>query len=147
MHPALRARKSQLKKVRSVIEAIFLPYPRRIQCNICNWEGRHFLSDAWHLHVNCPRCHSGVRQRLFFSALQNIGRLSFASLIDNRKILHFAAEDPVRLNICKRASEYVSADYLREGFDLKLDISNMPEVDDAAFDVLEHVENYQKALH
>jgi len=90
---------------------------------------------------------------LFFAALQNIGRLSFASLIDNRKILHFAAEDLVRLNICKRASEYVSADYLREGFDLKLDISNMPEVDDAAFDVviafdvLEHVENYQKALH
>ncbi len=131
---------------------VFLSFPRNVQCNICGWKGRHFTSDTWHYQVNCPGCGSGIRQRLFFAALQNIEGLSFDRLIHGRNILHFAPEDIVSSNIRKKAAHYVTADYFRQDCDLKLDMSDMPSVKNEsfniaiAFDVLEHVPDYQKAL-
>ena len=68
---------------------IAMSYPKAVQCNICQWEGRHFLSDSWHKHIKCPKCHSGIRQRLFLAALQNIENLSFDKIVYNKRILHF----------------------------------------------------------
>lgn len=130
----------------------WLSYPKNVQCNVCKWEGRHFLSDAWHKHIKCPKCHSSIRQRLFLATLQNIENLSFDRIIHNKKILHFAPEETVSLNIINKAALYVTADITRSDCDLHLDISNMPEIKDKAFDILiafdvfEHVPDYQSAL-
>ena len=140
------------KKAKDIFQSVLLSYPKRVQCNICGWEGRHFLSDSWHNHINCPRCGSGIRQRLFFAALQNIENLSFDRLIHNNTILHFAPEDIISSNIRKKSAHYVTADYFRQDCDFKLDMSDMPEIKNEsfniviAFDVLEHVPDYQKAL-
>ena len=129
-----------------------MSYPKKIQCNICNWEGRHFLSDSWHNHINCPKCRSGIRQRLFFAALQNIENLSFDKIINSKNILHFAPEEIISSNIQKKAAHYATADFLRQDCFYKLDMSAMPEIKNEsfdiviAFDVLEHVPDYQKAL-
>jgi SAM-dependent methyltransferase len=110
------------------------------------------LSDSWHKHINCPRCGSYLRQRLFFAVLQNIEELSFDRVISGKRILHFAPEDIVSLNIRDKAAQYTTADFLRDDCDCKLDMSNMPEIKSdsfdvvIAFDVLEHVPDYQKAL-
>ena len=144
--------KSSLKKIKSICYSSLLSYPKRIQCNVCGWQGRHFLSDSWHKHINCPKCHSGIRQRLFFVALQQINDFSFDSIIQNKRILHFAPEQIVSSIIRNKAAYYATADFLRTDCDFKLDMSNMPEVKNEnfdiviAFDVLEHVKNYQKAL-
>jgi len=141
-----------MKKPIFFCRQIAMSYPKKVQCNICQWEGRHFLSDSWHNHINCPKCHSGIRQRLFFATLQNIENLSFDKIIYNKRILHFAPEEIVSSNIQQKASEYTTADFLREDCSLKLDISNMAEVNSEsfdiliAFDVLEHVLDYKKAL-
>ena len=141
-----------LKKTRSLSQAIWLSYPKKFQCNICNWEGRHFLSDSWHDHIICPRCHSGIRHRLFIAALQNIDDFSFDRIIHGKNILHFAPEKIISLIIRKKAANYTTADFLRQDCDFKLDMSNMPEIKNEsydiviAFDVLEHVPDYQKAL-
>src|SRR5271157_1362217 len=56
------------------------------------------------------------------------------------------------MKIRDKAAYYTTADFLRNDCDLKLDISNMLEVESGsfdiviAFDVLEHVPSYQKAL-
>jgi SAM-dependent methyltransferase len=141
-----------LKKPIFFCRQIAMSYPKKVQCNICQWEGRHFLSDSWHNHINCPKCHTGIRHRLFFATLQNIENLSFDKIIYNKRILHFAPEEIVSSNIQKKASVYTTADFSRENCSLKLDISNMAEIKNEsfdiliAFDVLEHVLDYKKAL-
>lgn len=141
-----------VKKTRNIFQSIWLSYPKKVQCNICKWEGRHFLSDSWHDHINCPRCRSGIRQRLFFAALQNIENLSFDRIIHSKNILHFAPEEIISSNIQNKAASYTTADFFRQDCDSKLDMSNMSEVKNEtfdiiiAFDVLEHVPDYQKAL-
>jgi SAM-dependent methyltransferase len=135
-----------------ILQAAFLYYPKKCQCNICGWEGRRFLSDSWHEHILCPRCHSGVRQRLFIAAIQNIEKFSFDRLFHNKRILHFAPEEHISSIIRISSNFYQSADLLRQNVDLILDISNMPEVKNEsfdtliAFDVLEHVTDYKRAL-
>ena len=139
-------------KARSILATALLSYPKKIQCNICGWKGSRFLSDEWHKHINCPQCHSGIRQRLFFAALQNIEQLSFDNIIRDKKILHFASENIISSNIKDKAACYTTADFLRQDCDIKIDISSMPEIENGSFDivialdVLEHVPNYQKAL-
>ena len=140
------------KKSISVFKSTLLSFPRKVQCNICGWTGRRFLSDPWHKYVNCLRCHSGIRQRLFFAAMQNLDDLSFDVLFRNKSVLHFAPEKFISSHIQDRAAYYNTADYERSDCDFKSDMSNMPEVKDEsfdvvmAFDVLEHVPDYQKAL-
>jgi hypothetical protein len=139
-------------KTISIIQSIWLSYPKRVQCNICKWEGRHFLSDSWHDHINCPRCRSGVRQRLFIGALQSLENFSFDKLVNGKNILHFAPEEIISSTIRAKTAKYTTADLLRQNCDFKLDVSNMPEIENQsydvviAFDVLEHVPDYQQAL-
>lgn len=141
-----------LKKTRYTFQSIWLSYPKKVRCNICKWDGRHFLSDSWQDHINCPRCHSGIRQRLFIAALQSIEDFSFDNIIHSKHILHFAPEEIISLTIRNKAERYTTADFLRQDCDCKLDMSNMPEIKNEsydiviAFDVLEHVPDYQKAL-
>jgi SAM-dependent methyltransferase len=152
MNSTMKTAKYLAKKVLSILQSALICYPKKVRCNACGWEGRQFISDSWHKHINCPRCHSGVRQRLFIAALQNIENLSFDRLIHNKRILHFAPEDIISSIIRNKSEHYAIADFLLQNVDLKLDISNMPEIKDEsfdiviAFDVLEHVSDYKKAL-
>jgi len=139
-------------KSKATLHAVVFSRPKNVQCNICGWEGRRFMSDPWHKHINCPRCNASIRQRLFFAALQHIEPFSFDKMIRGRAILHFAPERLIGKNIREKAARYVTADYLRYDCDYKLDMSDMPEMENEsfstviAFDVLEHVPDYQKAL-
>lgn len=141
-----------INKILVRIRCMLLAYPKRIQCNVCMWEGRRFRSNQWHKEIDCPKCSSSIRHRLFIGALQNIEELSIERIINNKDILHFAAEKIISNHISDKCNNYKTADFLRKGFDLKLDMSNMVEVQDAsfnivmAFDVLEHVPDYNKAL-
>jgi SAM-dependent methyltransferase len=140
------------KKSRSVFTSVAMSYPKRVECNICGWSGNRFLSDSWHDHINCPKCSSGVRHRLFFAALQNINHLSFEKLFHRKKILHFAPEKSVQARIRHMAGYYATADLMRTNCNFRVDMSKMPEINNEAFDVviacdvLEHVPHYQKAL-
>ncbi len=151
-HSWMPAVRSPFRKIRSLVKVALISYPRLVCCNICGWQGRHFLSDDWHAHIHCPRCGSDIRQRLFFAALEADGTYSWQHLIDGKKILHFAPESISRDHLKSRAAQYVTTDYLRDDCDLQLDMSAMTEVDDGsvdvliAFDVLEHVPSYQRAL-
>ncbi|MFA4981725.1 MAG: methyltransferase domain-containing protein [Candidatus Omnitrophota bacterium] len=143
---------SFVKKAGSDVEAAFLSYPKKIQCNICGWSGRRFLSDPWHKYVNCPVCHTSVRQRLFIAAIQNTGNIPFENTVRDKRILHFAPEDAISGILKSISSRYSTADLLRDDCDYKIDISNMPEIKEGAFDsviafdVLEHVADYKKAI-
>src|SRR5436190_7640062 len=141
-----------LSKSASRFNSLRLSYPKTVQCNLCSWRGRRFLSDAWHKYIKCPKCSLGVRHRLFQAALQRIDLLSYERIVCGKRVLHFAPEDTIGSAIQQRATSYTTADFLHTGCDLKLDMSNMPLVDDEsfdtviAFDVLEHVPDWQKAV-
>ena len=119
-----------------------------VVCNVCNWEGRAFTDDTWHPGTICPVCRSQVRHRMLsalFDGLSDQPGLDQGALLEGRDILHFAPERQLRERVAKAASRYTTADYDRGDCDLKLDMSDMPTVQNATFDtviacdVLEHV--------
>lgn len=145
--------KELLYRIESILKQSFLSVPKRIQCNVCGWSGRRFLSDSWHPHTICPRCLSQVRHRLLVAALSHIEQLCFHKVVDNKRVLHFAPENMLTDLLTVYASSYATADLMREDVDMKLDISSMSEMEANSFDVivacdvLEHVENDVSAVH
>jgi SAM-dependent methyltransferase len=119
-----------------------------VTCNVCGWVGAAFTDDCWHPGTICPNCRSQVRHRMLAACLDgkaSIPGLSEAELLHGKEILHFAPERQLRERIQAAAAEYVTADFERGDCDHRLDISTMPEIADARFDVviacdvLEHV--------
>ncbi|PPS45738.1 methyltransferase domain-containing protein [Chroococcidiopsis sp. TS-821] len=140
------------RQLKLVSKRAYLAYPKIVECNLCGWQGRHFISDCWHPYTICPECRSEVRHRLLVAALSSINGLTYQDIVQNKRVLHFAPEKALKSTFPKYASKYVTADYLVEGLDMKLDISDMSAVQDEAFDlviacdVLEHVPNDTKAM-
>lgn len=126
-----------------------------VECNVCGWHGGKLADDVWHARSICPECGSQVRHRLLVATLNGMSshaNLTEAELLRDKDILHFAPERQLRHRVQKAAARYVTADFDRGDTDWRLDISAMPSVRDAEFDiviccdVLEHVPNDQAAF-
>lgn len=149
---AVKRAKRLARRVICICRAAVNSYPKNVECNVCGWTGRAFLSDSWHEGVGCPNCNMCIRHRLIFAAFQNIDELSIRKLIRGKSVLHFAPEDRIAKIYKKEAASYVSADFLQPDCDLELDMCDMRQVGNEKFDavialdVLEHVPDYRKAL-
>jgi len=124
-----------------------------VECNICHYKVNKLRSDFWHLYCHCPKCGSGVRQRLLMAAFTIINNFSIQRIIKDKKVLHFAPEKSLGKFIKEHASIYKTADFLAPEYsygkiDYNVDISDMKEISNEAFDcviacdVLEHVRNH-----
>lgn len=138
--------------IKSNVQQSLLAFPRNVECNICGWSGRRFLSDSWHPFTICPRCSSQVRHRLLVAALSHIKALSFDEVVHNKRVIHFAPENMLRDVLRACAGYYATADMIREDVEMKVDISDMSDIQVGSFDlivacdVLEHVENDVSAV-
>jgi SAM-dependent methyltransferase len=127
-------------------------FPEHVECNICGWKGRRFLSNSWHPYTICPRCRSEVRHRLLFEALTTIPTVSCDALLAGKRILHFAPEPVLANLLSRRSARCVTADRYANGVDIQLDICDMKAFADGSFDViiacdvLEHVPDDSSAL-
>lgn len=141
-----------LRKGRYVASQFFKEHPKLRECNLCGWRGRRFESDSWHPYTICPGCRSEVRHRLLAAALSRGGQLSYVKILAGKAVLHFAPEAVVGELLRKHAGKYVTADFLREDVDVRLDVTDMASVESNSFDlvvacdVLEHVADDDKAL-
>ena len=128
-----------------------------VECNICHCKADKFKSNTWHKYCDCPRCRSGVRQRLIMASLSNLDKFGFDKIIKNKKVLHFAPEKSLGKVISGKAREYKTADLLAGGYsyhkiDFNMDISDMKNIKNETFDcviacdVLEHVPDHQKGM-
>lgn len=148
----IHAAKQWAKWVRAQGRMLFLAVPRRVECNACGWQGRRFLDDDWHRDVGCPKCGSMVRLRLLMAAHEHLDAYRLRAVYGGKRVLHVAPEVILGSHIRPVAKAYVRADYLHEGIDLRLDITNMRSVSDGAYDVfiacdvLEHVSDFRCAL-
>jgi SAM-dependent methyltransferase len=148
----IHAAKQRAKWVRARGRMLLLAIPRRVECNACGWQGRRFLDDDWHRDVCCPKCGSTVRLRLLMAAHQHLHRHHLQAVYGGKRVLHVAPEVVLGRHIRPVAKAYVRADYLHEGIDVRLDITDMRGIADGAFDVviacdvLEHVSDFRRAL-
>ncbi len=119
-----------------------------VECNVCGWRGARLADDPWHAGTVCPVCGSQVRHRMLAALLDgksSIKGWEESSFLSGREVLHFAPERQLRERVKKAARRVVTADFDRGDCDLRLDMSSMPSVPDASFDVviacdvLEHV--------
>lgn len=126
-------------------------------CNICGHTCNEFESNEWHKYIICPNCKSQVRHRLLVAALTYVEPYKTEGIPRGRSVLHFAPEKFLRTFFTEHCHRYTTADllapgYSYEGIDLKIDISNMKEVNDKSYDiciaidVLEHVPDHISAM-
>ena len=148
----LRLSNRILTKLSRIVMSLYLRRPQNVWCNLCGWSGRYFTHDSWHAFTICPKCSSEVRHRLLICAMTYIDELSFAAIVKNKRVLHFAPETYIGLKLQKYASKYLTADYSRRNVDIRLDISHMSSFEDSSFDlliacdVLEHVPDDTQAI-
>jgi SAM-dependent methyltransferase len=85
-------------------------------------------------------------------ALSRIDGLTFADLVDRKRVLHFSPEQLTTPLIQPRAGSYRTADFCRDDVDERLDLTNMPSVATGsvdlliAADVLEHVPDHIQGM-
>lgn len=145
--------KRTLDKIKCLLKRIILAYPKTLECNVCEWRGRRFVSDAWQPRQVCPSCNSQIRHRLMVAAMQHLEELSFQRILQSKRVLHFAPEIGLQAVFRHYADEYVTADFIEKNVDMTgLDIANMSALNSGSFDlviacdVLEHVDNDVQAL-
>jgi SAM-dependent methyltransferase len=148
----IHAAKQWAKWARAQGRMLLLAVPRRVECNACGWRGRRFLDDDWHRDVGCPKCGSTVRLRLLMAAHQHLDAYRLRAVYGGKRVMHVAPEVILGSHIRPVAKAYVRADYLHDGIDLRLDITDMPSIQDGAYDVLiacdvlEHVSDFRRAV-
>ncbi|BAZ53704.1 putative methyltransferase [Nostoc sp. NIES-4103] len=144
-------KKATNKLYRTAMSA-YLSQPKYVECNVCKWQGKHFINDVWHTHTICPNCCSDIRHRLLAASLSFTDDFSYKKLVQDKRVLHFAPEAQLKSTLRTYAAKYVTADFLDKRVDLQLDISNMHQIQDGEFDliiacdVLEHVPNDSNAF-
>lgn len=134
----LRTYYRSLKFLTRSVRSAFGKFPR--ECSLCGYEG-NFLGYGYPYvcDVYCPKCGSLERHRLL--AIADAERNFF----QNKDVLHFAPEAPVRRLIeGRKPLSYTTADLYAQGVDRKENIEALT-IADSAYDVivclhvLEHV--------
>ena len=149
-----------IKRIKNIIKwfiklftITYVLFPKRVECNVCGFSCRRFMSTYWHKYINCPNCLSDIRHRLFIAAIDHIDEVSIKKIINYKDILHFSPEKIISKILMNNAKSYTTTNLLEEEADLSLDITNMCDIKDEsydciiAFDILEHVSDYKKALN
>lgn len=86
------------------------------------------------------------------AAMHAFEQISTDTLVKDKKVLHFAPEPVLTALLINESNRYLTADFMRDDVDLKLDICDMCTLDDGSFDlivacdVLEHVMSDSLAL-
>ena len=129
--------KSLLKKIRQNHRSKIQSENNKFySCNLCGWNGRKFKSDKWHKYSTCPNCQSDVRHRLFVACLEHTKDLSMEFSLKDKKVLHFAPETLISNLMPNLTTSYMTADFIRDDCDKKLDMCDMKEISSSSFDVL-----------
>lgn len=127
---------------------VLLARPRRHSCNICRWQGRHFLT-SHHRHDKCPQCGSSVRHRLIAAAF-DLPEIA-ARLPRRPTVLHLSPEYCLEIFLRPRAGRYVRADFAAWSCEVRLDATRMALASKSvdvlvACDVLEHIQDDRMVL-
>lgn len=144
-------------KIYRVTEKAATIFGMGVKCNICENKVLKLDSDDWHQFAVCPKCESQIRHRLLMAALNNTNEFNYKTILENKTVLHFAPDLCLRKSFEKMTANYLTADFMAEGYDYEnikfnLDMSNMPTIKDnsidliIALDVLEHVPKHLVAL-
>lgn len=147
----LKKANRRIRRLRTTLARVLFSIHRKVECNLCGWQGHRFLSDEWHKNIVCPNCGSLVRHRMIVAALENLSAPGNAAIV-GKKALHFAPESSLSARLRSMASIYTTADLNRSDVDMRIDMSEMKTINDKdyevviACDVLEHIPDDKRAI-
>lgn len=155
-----------IKIIKSIIKSIYIDISaiyycgNSCYCPCCNKIFRKFrnfnykkkiynpkIYESLYKNTICPYCLSLPKHRIICEFLKQNKK----KIMDNKKILIFASETGTELYLKRNNINFKTAD-LYQTADLKIDITNI-DLRNESFDViicnhvLEHVDNYKKALN
>ena len=137
-HNAIKRRSRRAVRAFRAVAAGFVPR----SCPICGYHGMFTpFGHPPRIDAQCAKCSSLERHRMLKLLLDRSGIIAA-----DHSVLHFAPEWHVRGFLRDLCGRYVTADLMRDGMDLRLDIEAMDLPDDAfdrivCFQVLEHVDD------
>ncbi len=117
----------------------------KLHCNLCGTYGSFApFGDPPRRGAMCPSCGSLERHRLLWLWA------SSAQVLTSGRVLHFAPERAIEKHLRASSVEYATADLMKEGTDMRLDLEEIDQASDSwdcvlAGHVLEHVDD-RKAL-
>lgn len=103
---------------------------------------------------SCPFCYGSDRDRLYALFFRRLQECKKGKIFKNVRLLDIAPSGSIQKFLFREQGEitYDTADLFMEDVDYKVDIQEMPEIDDEKYDlficchVLEHVKDDKKAL-
>ena len=120
-----------------------------VECPVCERRYARFLPRGRRPAAICPGCGALERHRMVWLYLRRLERPAGSRL----RVLHLGPEPHLGARLRSLPDvEYVTADLVRDDVDLTLDVTDMAEVPDGAFDVvlvahvLEHVADDRRAM-
>lgn len=130
------------------------PSREQFDCPVCLYHGvfldyRLMAGAPIRKHALCPRCESLERHRLQWLVLQSLPEKNCFAEMD---VLHIAPEKCFERRFRSIFRSYTSADLIRGGVDMRLDLCDMAQVRDRSFDlvwashVLEHIVDDRTAV-
>lgn len=138
------------RAIRRRIERITCGLGNQVECCLCGWKGRHFLSGglAFEAGRKCAGCGANERYRFLAKYLED--KTDFAS--GPHQLLDFAPNRPFQRFCAKYSNvQATTTDLFRDDVDLKMDITQMSVPDGCysiivCFHVLEHVRDDAAAM-
>ncbi|MFC1812286.1 methyltransferase domain-containing protein [Thermodesulfobacteriota bacterium] len=140
-------------KIKEILKYSLIKFMKNCMCNVCGWQGKHFIKKEDYLATFCPYCRSQNFERAIAAKLQQMTEVNWSIFIKKSQILRFGPKESFSEILIKSTKNYLDATLFNEAVNLSLDVSKVSLMRDKSFDLivaadyLEHLCDIEKGIN